>query len=712
MKRNTISPRWIKVFRELRQNKSRSLLVVLSIAVGVFSIEMAVGARAILQRELSASFAASNPDCITLVTAPFDADLEKSIRRMPQVDDAEGRRMEMARIQTGPNQWSPVYFFMIKDFTRQHVNLIEPVSGSWPPAEGEILVEQAALELTHAAVGDQVTIKLPNGKEKRMRISGVVHDKSLQPASFEGTIYAYASPDTFERSGLRSDFDRLLVRLDPSIHDLEEVRQIARQVEEKVKDSGRSVYSTQMSEPGKPPLEDTIYGMMLLLGILSIFVVVLSAFLMFNTISALITQQTRQIGIMKSLGASRSDIAVLYLGMALLYGALAVLLALPLGIAGARQLALFIGGIVNSDITGLSVPFSAVLPAIVIGLLVPLLAAVYPVSVGVRISVLEALNTVKSTRLPGEGFFRTSHVLPATIAIPLRNLFRNRVRLVLSLVSLTLASAFFIAVVSTYTSTRLSFDQIFAYWSFDFMFTFDQPNSIHKAENVALNVPGVVDADPWTLAITNRVRADGSKSDQVLMYAIPADTFSVHPRILQGRWLEPEDENAVVITNKLTDKEPDIKVGDQITFKVQGKEKQWRVVGLAHLMMGDGPTVYVNLPYYSRTAGNKDRADGIYIQTSAHDPLSILQTMKTLEEDYRLSGINLSSAFSIPELRSSLEALFLAAVAILMIMAVLLSVVGGLGLMGIMSLNVLERSREIGIIRAVGATHITLMRLI
>ena len=86
-----ITPRWRKVLRDLWSNKTRTLLVVLSIAVGVAAIGMVAGAYAIISRELPAAYAAVNPASALMFTAPFDDDLVRVISNVNGVDNVEGR---------------------------------------------------------------------------------------------------------------------------------------------------------------------------------------------------------------------------------------------------------------------------------------------------------------------------------------------------------------------------------------------------------------------------------------------------------------------------------------------------------------------------------------------------------------------------------------------------------------------------------------------
>jgi putative ABC transport system permease protein len=420
---------------------------------------------------------------------------------------------------------------------------------------------------------------------------------------------------------------------------------------------------------------------------------------------------------MKAIGARSSQVASLYLGLALVFGLLGVLIGAPLGWLGARALAVFVAGIINSDVADLSVPASVLGLEVGVGLLAPLLAAIVPVLSGTRLTVREALNDSGVGRGQfGAGWvdrgLRNIRGLPSAWLLPLRNAFRRKGRLALTLTTLSLASAFFIAVISTYASALLSIDHGFEYWGMDLILSLDQPCRIARLEQAASQVPGVVRVEPANYALVNRVYADGTEGDIIYLLAFLADTSSINPDMVDGRWLLPEDEHAIVITNRFLDQAPGVKVGDSIRLKVLGKEMDWQVVGIAHLMLADGPTVYVNLPYLAREVGLQGRAGALYVHTTRHDAVSQLQTLQDLDRHLRSQGIGISSSVLLDDLRNTLSALFNAVVMILMIMAVLLSAVGGLGLTGIMGLNVLERSREIGVMRTIGASDNALLKVI
>src|SRR5512140_3633215 len=85
--------RWYKVINDLFGNKTRTLLIVLSMSVGLFALGIILSARTILSEGLAESFAAINPSSGTVRTAElFDENFLQSVRAMKDVQDADARR--------------------------------------------------------------------------------------------------------------------------------------------------------------------------------------------------------------------------------------------------------------------------------------------------------------------------------------------------------------------------------------------------------------------------------------------------------------------------------------------------------------------------------------------------------------------------------------------------------------------------------------------
>ena len=81
-------PRWRKVLSDLIDNKARTTLVVLSIAVGVFAIGVIAGAYRIISDDMSVSYAANNPSNIEIRMDDFDEDFLNTIRKFDGIKEA------------------------------------------------------------------------------------------------------------------------------------------------------------------------------------------------------------------------------------------------------------------------------------------------------------------------------------------------------------------------------------------------------------------------------------------------------------------------------------------------------------------------------------------------------------------------------------------------------------------------------------------------
>jgi putative ABC transport system permease protein len=698
-----------KILRDLLSNPTRTILVVLSIAIGVFAVGMIAASNETLTSSVTAAYRASSPFDATIYADPFDGELLRAVRAMPEVRAAEGRRVVGGRLKLESGGWRNIQMVAIADYDNIHVNKLRPVSGAWPPPVGELLLERASLEHVNAHVGDTIIVETPDRRLRRFRIAGLVHDLNEFPTFWSNTVNAYIALPTLDRLGIPRTFDQLHLAVATGEQDKAHIQQVARLVGDKIENSGRTVYWTYVPEPDRHWSSDNLQAMEMLLTVLGALALLLSGFLVVNTISALLAQHVRQIGIMKAIGASAGQIVTMYLGTVLVFSLLALLVAVPAGNLGGYAFAEYTAGMINIDVG----PFQ-VLPGVVglqlaAGLGVPLLAALYPVLAGTRITVREALGGHGL----GKGRFGQGRVdrllervrgLSRPLMLSLRNTFRRKGRLALTLTTLTLAGAIFIGVMSVRDSLLLTLSDSFRYWNYNVVVNFSRPYRSAAIEREALRVPGVVQAESWAFYSARRQRPDDSESGNLLVVGLPAATPMLLPVVLEGRWLLPADQGALVINTDLLRDEPGIAVGDDIVLKIDEHEIRWRVVGLVRGSLS-GPIAYANYPYITHVAGGAGRAGRVQIVTERSDAAFELAMARAIEQHFNQIGMRVASTDTTTASRARGEAQFNIIVLFLMIMAVLLAVVGAIGLMGTMSINVLERIREIGVMRAIGAAN-------
>src|SRR6266508_3947194 len=231
------------------------------------------------------------------------------------------------------------------------------------------------------------------------------------------------------------------------------------------------------------------------------------------------------------------------------------------------------------------------------------------------------------------------------------------------------------------------------------------------SKHEALRVPGVLKAESWTFQSARRQRPDDTEIANMLMIALPAATNMLQPTVLAGRWLMPADENALVINTDLLKNEPELKVGDAIVLKLNDRETTWHIVGVVKGVLA-GPFAYVNYPYMANVIRQVGRASRVQVVTAQHDAAFQAQIAKALEARFEQSGLRLSATASTETNRERVKAQFDIIVVFLMVMAILLAIVGGIGLMGTMSINVLEQTREIAVMRAIGAGDGAVIRIV
>jgi putative ABC transport system permease protein len=467
-----MSVSWQKAIRDFWRERTRSFLAILAIALGLAGFTAVMASYAILTRELNAGYLATNPASATLRTDVVDDALLAAVKRAPGVRDAEARRTIGGKLRGGNGRWRGLTLFVVQDFGDVRIGKLLPQHGAWPPAAGEILIERDALQVAKSGIGDRVRVRTTSGVESVLRISGTVHDVGQAQARMENLVYGYVTAATLAQLGERPELDQLLIEVTGDATDAAHIRNIAAGVKSLMERSGHPVRRVDVPPPGKHPHAELMGLLLLVMSTFGLFVLFLSGILVVNLLTAMMAAQVRQIGVMKAIGGSRWQIGRIYLGQALLLGIAAIAIAVPLGLWGSRLLCRFLAVFLNFDLASFAVPAWVYLLVLAVGLITPLLSAAWPVWIGTAVPVREALDDFGVSasafgtswldrRLAGMG----GAARPIVFAI--RNSFRRRTRLVLTLLTLAIAGVFFMSALNLRASMVGTLDRLFASGRFD-----------------------------------------------------------------------------------------------------------------------------------------------------------------------------------------------------------------------------------------------------
>jgi putative ABC transport system permease protein len=712
---------WTKVLLDLWERRARTLVVALAIAVGVYAVGVVLDVREILVREYTRDQGGAALASAVLRTAPFGDDLAEQVARLSLVAAAEGRTLVSGRVYLADGTPQDIVLVAVPSFERMTVDAIEPLAGAFPPGRREMLVEGASLESLETGLGQDVTIELANGAIRTLRVAGSVHDAQQFSPTLSGTAVGYVSMDTLESLGYPAAHTELRVRATAPSQDEAHITAAVDQVTAYLEETGRTAYSRQvMTESVADPY---IGSVVLILTAFGIVILLLSSFLVVNAMSALITQQVPQIGVMKLIGATWRQIMVLYLATVLIYGLIAVAIALPLAAVTARLLMTeVVEPLLNVRTLSYAVPLPLMLAQAAVGLFLPLIAGLAPVLRGTRVTTHAALNDMGIGGAgAGEGVIerllgalQKVRRIQRPVLLAVRNMLRHKGRLVQTLIVLVFGSALFVSVLSVRASVNATLDSFMRFHRYDVAVVLERPELMVRIEQAAAGVDGVGAVEVWSQDGAKRVRPDDSESNAFRMVAVPAQTELMEPELLAGRWLpagEGAQLNAIVVNSDFMDREHDVEVGSPIILDIGGREATWTVVGVVSTE-SRGPTVYTShddYAYATRTAGQGDR---IIVRIAEGDPTGQQEMAVRLQEHFDAAGLKVNSTQTAGVTQTENQLLFTVVVAFLILMALLLAAVGGLGLTTTMSINMMERVREVGVLRAIGASNASVRQIV
>ncbi len=718
-----MSSRWKKVWADFWGSRGRSFLTVLTIAVGVFAVGFNSNMGLFMNESMDSDYLSANPSEARIFAAPLDDNMIEIAQQMEGVAEAQGLSSLNAQLVHKEKSASEetlieAQFTSLESLDVLKVNLLKPIEGeSLLPAlhDREIVIDYSAVSLGYK-VGDKVIIELRDGKRRELTVAGYVHDVAGFPYNLTNQINAYITLETMNWMGGSREYSMVAISVKENPTDLEHVTQVAQSVADRMEKGGAKVDFVFVFRPGHHFAWDISQGMFFILGILGWMTVFLSGFLIVNTITALMTQQTRQIGIMKSTGASGLQIVFMYVVLIAGFGLIALLISIPLSSWAAQNLGSGMASWLNVTPSPFHLYPATLIQQFVVAIVVPLLAATLPIYNSVRITVREALSDYG---IGGNALVKKSSVsknatlIARPIRISLRNAFRKKARLTLTLFTLILGGATFISVYNLWESFDKTIQDIQGYFLADVNIAFGRSYRFDELSKLAMQVPEVKSVEGWGQYPGTVIANADDTGKQIIFIAPPSTSTLIDPIITAGRWLKQGDENAIVIGNHLVQVMPNLKVGDWLTIKINGKETKWHIVGIYSITGNiNPPLLYVNYEYISRLVHAPGQADSVRVTTAQHDLATQTRVNEQLQALFESRGMQVTSTQLGEKFIQDQKAQTDILVYFMLVMASLIAFVGGLGLAGTMSINVLERTREIGVMRAIGASNMDIQGIV
>lgn len=696
-----------KVIRDILQNSSKSMLVISGIFFGVLGVGLILNSFLVIKSEVNENYMNTNPASFSLSVNKVDKNLVDSLKKFKSIENVEPRRMVDARIETGKNQWVTATLYVVDDFSDVKINTFTTEKGTANPKTGEISLERMDSSLVDKNIGDTVVVKTPLYNAKELKVTGIVHAAGLKPAWIEKNAYGFITEKTFDEIGDTSDYCQVLFTVSENKMNIDHIKNVMLEARKWCENNGYKVNQVDIPTPGEHPNAAQINALLFLFETFGVLALILSTILVINLITSLLSSQVRQIGVMKSMGASKFQIARMYYIFVIVLGIIAVLFAIPIAASLSRAIVDLCSQVLNFTVINYKIPITSYIVQIMAGVLIPILAATYPISKGCKITVNEALQCVNvdksKTKLSTFSFkFGKKGLLSNIIIMSIRNTFRKRSRLILTVTSLAVGGAVFITAINLLASLNKTIDIAIKSLNYDSLFTLSQDYKTDDISAAVKNIKGVNSIEIYAGTLADLKYSDGTQSNTFQFIAFPKNAKSLNLPLMEGKRLSGSDTNEVVVNNLFIDAHPEYKVGDKISIDSNDKVTDWIIAGIVK-ETGGNQVIFANSSYYQRIFSDNGYGREVAFFYDKNNKISADSITENIEGKLHASGIDVLSKQTIGDV-SSVFANHLKLIAgFLIVTSILIILVGVIGLISSTSINILERIREIGVMRAIGA---------
>jgi putative ABC transport system permease protein len=719
-----------KLAGDLRAIRGRIILMGVAVGVSLIVFGATLYAGTIVDREFDRGYLSTNPASATLlldkgIDPSQAAELASTVHTRPGIADAAMRTQFTAQFQPNGGQWSdkPLQVFVTAPDDPMRVARVEMDQGVWPPPPNGILIEREALKFLKLNVGDPLTVKTPAGTPATLTITGVTHDPSLAAARQEQKGYGYVSTTSLPALGEPITLNQLKISAVDTLS-RDDIATTGRDLASWLsQNAGVRVEEVQVPAPGRHPHRQWVDLILRVLFVFGGTLLLLSSMLVATMLNRLISQQIPQIGIMKAIGARSRVILWQYLLMAFIVAATATVVAVVPGFLLGRLMSRMLLTMQDMDPASFAVPWWTYAVVLALGLFLAPLLALIPIIRASRTTVREAIDHHGTgTRVRTYAWVSRIRGLDRALLMGLRNMVRRRIRFALLVGLLTAAGGLFLGGANALTGLYALQDQAAAQQTWDAEVDLAGFADARTVTSAVSALPGVDSVETWSMLPTtvtreaDNVEVTATYPDQGhgsrFLAAVPPTTKMVDAPLETGRWLRPGDTNAVVLNRGAAGGlVPDTKIGDTVALTVDGQRTTWQIVGFVRQKFA-GPSAFVTTEGFAQATGHPGQANRVEIGAHDHFPTAQAAVAEAARQALTNAGTAVQLAMPVGRLAAAIDGHVYAAGWTLLVIAIVIAVVGYLGMASTMSTSVLERTREFGIMHAIGATPAAVRRIV
>lgn len=690
-----------KVIRDLLTEKRRTLTVLLAMVIGVFAVAMMASSKNLLNRNLTENYMQTNPASFSFFVKDIDQDKLAALQNKAEIGQVTTRQSIWIRMKNADGSFLPVLLYVLDDVPNPKINTYTLDEGDFPAPKNEIIIERTGKKLEALQVGQNLELHFPGYNAATYKLSGFTHDAGIAPSWMEGFLYGYVPSSALPPGYLSNYPTELKFAVAQNPLSLESISQVAVSTKGWLEEMQIKVLHNEIHEPGVHMHQKQMNALMFLILNFGVLALVLSCFLIINMISAMMAKEIKQIAIMKATGASSVQIARIYISTILAMSSLAILIGSPLGLWAGKAFSLFNASMLNFELFDMRTSWTVLLLIVLAGLLLPVLVSLFAIIRTSRVPVQESLNEqgVDQGAPRRQWLLNWSIPLKGSFLLAMRNAFRRKARLALTVTSLSLGGAIFITSFNVRHSTNQAVDNNFDKQAQDIAYQFKEPVELAKLDSIFHK-----QSYHYELGFRytgSFLHGNGLSSNSFQVTAIDASSTLASPVVTKGRWIE-RGKNEIVINQVLNMDHGNLSIGNKLTLAIQGNYAEYTIVGICEELFTP-PGIYLGTHSLIGHMGlEKGAGNFLLMDVLGQGQAKVSKANLAIEESLQANGINVVNSITKASYKTAVIEHLLIILVMLLSMTVLVVIVGGLGMATSINMNISERKRELGILRAIG----------